>query len=51
MTRYIDMDKLTARLPVVGVDGTDPLVSVAERRWTERLSPRTNNILPKKGLK
>lgn len=30
MARYIDMDKLTARLPVVGVDGTDPLVSVAD---------------------
>lgn len=32
MARYIDMDKLTARLPVVGVDGTDPLVSVADIR-------------------
>ena len=32
MARYIDLDKLTARLPIVGADGTDSLVSIADIR-------------------
>lgn len=32
MARYIDVNKLIARLPVVGVDGTDPLVSIVDVR-------------------
>ena len=32
MSNYVDIDKITSRLPVVGVDGTDALVRVADVR-------------------